>query len=128
MQLHHDLCVARLPHDPRLGAQPLLMPGLIADLTAALAQIAGDAGVRVLVLEAEGASFSAGADFRWMRGMAALAKTPIAKFAGTGTPDAHIGRAVQTHDCRVTGAALVAVWAGGVLRYRHRRAVRLNLA
>jgi methylglutaconyl-CoA hydratase len=45
--------------------------GLVADLTAALAGVAADASIRVLVLEAEGPSFSAGADLNWMRGMAA---------------------------------------------------------
>ncbi len=49
--------------------------GLIADLTAALQAIAADPGVRVLVLEAEGASFSAGADLNWMRGMAAASES-----------------------------------------------------
>lgn len=44
---------------------------LIAALTGALTAIAGDKHVRVVVLEAEGASFSAGADLNWMRGMAA---------------------------------------------------------
>jgi methylglutaconyl-CoA hydratase len=44
---------------------------LIAALTAALDQLAGDDGVRVVVLEGAGASFSAGADLNWMRGMAA---------------------------------------------------------
>ena len=48
--------------------------GLIADLTAALQAIAADPGVRVLVLESEGASFSAGADLNWMRGMAAASE------------------------------------------------------
>jgi methylglutaconyl-CoA hydratase len=48
--------------------------GLVAGLTAALAEIAADAGVRVLVLEAEGPSFSAGADLNWMRGMAAASE------------------------------------------------------
>ena len=48
--------------------------GLIADLTAALQAIAADPGVRVLVLEAEGASFSAGADVNGMRGMAAASE------------------------------------------------------
>lgn len=43
---------------------------LIAGLTAALVRIAADPGVRVVVLEAAGASFSAGADLNWMRGMA----------------------------------------------------------
>lgn len=47
---------------------------LIGELTAALEQVAADASVRVLVLEAEGASFSAGADLNWMRGMAAASE------------------------------------------------------
>jgi methylglutaconyl-CoA hydratase len=42
---------------------------LIAALTGALAAVAADDGVRVVVLEGEGASFSAGADLNWMRGM-----------------------------------------------------------
>jgi methylglutaconyl-CoA hydratase len=45
--------------------------GLVAELTAVLAQAAGDASVRVVILEGAGASFSAGADLNWMRGMAA---------------------------------------------------------
>src|SRR3546814_5557603 len=44
---------------------------LIAVLTAALEQLAGDDDVRVVVLEGAGASFSDGADLNWMRGMAA---------------------------------------------------------
>lgn len=44
---------------------------LIAALTGALEAIANDDSVRVVVLEGEGASFSAGADLNWMRGMAA---------------------------------------------------------
>ncbi len=47
---------------------------LIGELTAALEQVGADPGVRVLVLEAEGASFSAGADLNWMRGMAAASE------------------------------------------------------
>lgn len=43
---------------------------LIAALTAALEAIAAEDDVRVVVLEGEGASFSAGADLNWMRGMA----------------------------------------------------------
>jgi methylglutaconyl-CoA hydratase len=42
----------------------------IAALTGALESVAADDAVRVLVLEGEGASFSAGADLNWMRGMA----------------------------------------------------------
>lgn len=45
--------------------------GLIAALTAALDGLARDDAVRVVVLEGAGASFSAGADLNWMRGMAA---------------------------------------------------------
>ncbi|GAB3333762.1 enoyl-CoA hydratase-related protein [Marilutibacter aestuarii] len=45
--------------------------GLIAALTEALEGLGRDPSVRVVVLEAEGASFSAGADLNWMRGMAA---------------------------------------------------------
>src|SRR5690606_19400862 len=37
-------------------------------------EVAADAAVRVLVLEADGASFSAGADLNWMRGMAAASE------------------------------------------------------
>lgn len=46
-------------------------PGLIAALSEALAQAAQSPAVRVLVLAGAGASFSAGADLHWMRGMAA---------------------------------------------------------
>ncbi|MCI4566726.1 enoyl-CoA hydratase-related protein [Lysobacter sp. CFH 32150] len=47
---------------------------LIAALTAALEQLAADPDVRVVVLAGEGASFSAGADLNWMRGMAAASE------------------------------------------------------
>jgi len=47
---------------------------LIAALTGALDALGRDAEVRVVVLEAEGASFSAGADLNWMRGMAAASE------------------------------------------------------
>lgn len=47
---------------------------LIAELTAALAAAGADAGIRVVVLEGAGASFSAGADLNWMRGMAAASE------------------------------------------------------
>ena len=45
--------------------------GLISALTSSLDALAKDDSVRVVVLEGAGASFSAGADLNWMRGMAA---------------------------------------------------------
>ncbi|MDV3468859.1 enoyl-CoA hydratase/isomerase family protein [Stenotrophomonas sp. C3(2023)] len=48
---------------------------LIGELTAALADAAADPEVRVVVLAGHGASFSAGADLNWMRGMAALSES-----------------------------------------------------
>lgn len=44
---------------------------LVARLTEALAAVGADPAIRAVVLEGEGASFSAGADLNWMRGMAA---------------------------------------------------------
>ena len=43
---------------------------LIAELTSALLKLENDVHVRVIVLTGNGASFSAGADLNWMRGMA----------------------------------------------------------
>jgi methylglutaconyl-CoA hydratase len=43
---------------------------LIAELTAALETLATDSSVRALLLTGAGATFSAGADLNWMRGMA----------------------------------------------------------
>ena len=48
--------------------------GLIAQLTHELEQAGADSRVRVVVLEGAGASFSAGADLNWMRGMAAASE------------------------------------------------------
>jgi methylglutaconyl-CoA hydratase len=44
--------------------------GLIAELSAALAALAADSAVRVLLLAGRGKSFSAGADLAWMKRMA----------------------------------------------------------
>jgi len=43
---------------------------LISDITRALLQLDNDPSVRVLILDAKGKSFSAGADLNWMRRMA----------------------------------------------------------
>jgi len=48
--------------------------GLIAALTTALEDAGRDPAVRAVVLAAQGASFSAGADLQWMRGMAAASE------------------------------------------------------
>lgn len=48
---------------------------LISQLTQALEQAAINDSARVLVLEGAGASFSAGADLNWMRGMAQASET-----------------------------------------------------
>lgn len=48
--------------------------GLITALTTAIEAVGADPAVRVVVLEGEGASFSAGADLNWMRGMAAASE------------------------------------------------------
>ena len=47
---------------------------LIAELTQAFRNVASDAAVRVLVLAANGQSFSAGADLDWMKRMSALSR------------------------------------------------------
>jgi len=48
--------------------------GLIAELTGAIAAADADDAVRAVVLSGSGASFSAGADLNWMRGMAAASE------------------------------------------------------
>jgi methylglutaconyl-CoA hydratase len=73
LHLHRDGPVARL-RMTRAQVHNAFDAGLIAELTAALDTVAADPSVRVLLLEAEGASFSAGADLNWMRGMAAASE------------------------------------------------------
>lgn len=84
---------------------------LIAALTGALESVAMDDAVRVMVLEGEGASFSAGADLNWMRGMAAASE------ADNRTDALALARLMRTLDelpkptiARVQGAA----FGGGV--------------
>ena len=84
---------------------------LIAALTGALEAVAADDSVRVVVLEGEGASFSAGADLNWMRGMAAASEE------ANRTDSLALARLMRTLDelprptiARVQGAA----FGGGV--------------
>jgi methylglutaconyl-CoA hydratase len=67
--LLRDAAVARLRLN-RPALHNAFDPALITALTQALAGLGADPGIRVVVLEAAGASFSAGADLHWMRGMA----------------------------------------------------------
>ena len=110
LQLHRDGPVARL-RMTRAQVHNAFDAGLIADLTAALDAVATDASVRVLVLEADGPSFSAGADLNWMRGMAVASEAE-------NREDSHaLARLMRTLDelpkptiARVQGAA----FGGGV--------------
>lgn len=58
----------------RPGVHNAFDDALIAALTDALVAVEADSGVRLVVLSGEGASFSAGADLNWMRGMAAASE------------------------------------------------------
>ncbi|WP_058834402.1 enoyl-CoA hydratase-related protein [Luteimonas abyssi] len=69
LHVQRDGAVARLRLD-RPELHNAFDDGLIAALTAALEAAAQDPDVRVVVIEGAGASFSAGADLNWMRGMA----------------------------------------------------------
>ncbi len=95
----------------RPGLHNAFDAGLIALLTAALAAAGSDPGVRVVVIEGAGASFSAGADLNWMRGMAAASE------AGNREDALALARLMRTLDglpkptiARVHGAA----FGGGV--------------
>lgn len=73
LSLQRDGAVARV----RLNRPELhnaFDAGLIASLDDALESLGADAAVRVVVLEGAGASFSAGADLNWMRGMASASE------------------------------------------------------
>ena len=73
LQLRRENAVARL-RMTRAAVHNAFDAALIAELTTALQAVAEDPSVRVVVLEGEGASFSAGADLNWMRGMAAASE------------------------------------------------------
>jgi methylglutaconyl-CoA hydratase len=69
VELTRDGAVARLLMN-RPEVHNAFDDALIADLTAAIDEVDADPAVRAVVLTGEGASFSAGADLNWMRGMA----------------------------------------------------------
>ncbi len=84
---------------------------LVGALSSALQFVGSDDSVRVVVLEGVGASFSAGADLNWMRGMAAASE------AGNRDDALALARLMRTLDelpkptvARVHGAA----FGGGV--------------
>ena len=73
LSLQREGAVARLRLD-RPEVHNAFDDGLVAALTRTLESLVESADVRVLVLEGAGASFSAGADLNWMRGMAAASE------------------------------------------------------
>jgi methylglutaconyl-CoA hydratase len=73
LSLHREGTVARLRLD-RPEVHNAFDDGLVAALTRTLESLVESADVRALVLEGAGASFSAGADLNWMRGMAAASE------------------------------------------------------
>ncbi|MEN1928464.1 enoyl-CoA hydratase-related protein [Luteimonas sp. MJ250] len=102
--------IARLRLD-RPSVHNAFDDALIAGLTAALEDLGEDRSVRVVVLEGAGASFSAGADLNWMRGMAAAGE------AANREDSLRLARLMRTLDAlpkptvaRVHGAA----FGGGV--------------
>ncbi|HZV23897.1 MAG TPA: enoyl-CoA hydratase-related protein [Luteimonas sp.] len=70
LSLQREGAVARLRLE-RPEVHNAFDDGLVAALTRTLDSLTAARDVRVLVLEGAGASFSAGADLHWMRGMAA---------------------------------------------------------
>ncbi len=73
LQLQLDGSVARV-RMTRAQVHNAFDDALVAELTTTLAQVGADPAIRVVVLEGDGASFSAGADLNWMRGMAAASE------------------------------------------------------
>lgn len=65
--------IARIAMD-RAQVHNAFDESLIAELTAALEAVEANPAVRAVVLTGEGATFSAGADLNWMRGMAAASE------------------------------------------------------
>ena len=84
---------------------------IIADLTAALRQVAADTAVRVLVLSGAGTAFSAGGDLNWMRRMAGYGEAEnVADAMRLATMLRTLNELPKPAIARVNGAA----FAGGV--------------
>jgi len=80
---------------------------LIAELTAALAALADDDGVRVVVLTGSGKSFSAGADLSWMRRTSTYGKAEnLADARALAKLMATLNELPKPTIARVNGAAL----------------------
>jgi len=84
---------------------------LIADLTGQLRAMEADANVRVVVLSAAGASFSAGADLNWMKRMAGFSRDENVRDAmGLAALMRTLAHLAKPTVARVQGAA----YGGGV--------------
>ena len=84
---------------------------LIAELTDALRAMEADASVRVVVLSAAGASFSAGADLNWMKRMAGFSREENVRDAmGLAALMRTLAHLAKPTVARVQGAA----YGGGV--------------
>jgi len=99
------LWLARAAKHNALDAQ------MIAELTRAIGQLGADPAVRVVVLAAEGASFCAGGDLRWMQ--ANITATPEARAASARTLAAMLA---AVNDCPkpVIGRVQGNAFGGGI--------------
>ncbi len=110
LRIEHHGGIARLTMN-RPEVHNAFDDALIAELTAALEALSGDRSVRVVVLAAEGKSFSAGADLNWMRRMAEFSQEDnLADALGLGRLMKALDSLPQPTVARVQGAAL----GGGV--------------
>jgi methylglutaconyl-CoA hydratase len=84
---------------------------LIAELTQAFRDLAGDTAVRVVVLAANGQSFSAGADLDWMKRMSAMGRAENERDA---MALANLMEAIDHCPRPVVGVIQGAAFGGGV--------------
>jgi methylglutaconyl-CoA hydratase len=84
---------------------------LIAELTQAFRELTGDSAVRVVVLAANGQSFSAGADLDWMKRMSAMGRAENERDA---MALANLMEAIDRYPKPVVGVIQGAAFGGGV--------------